>query len=62
MLVRQAAVTDKDTNVCLLIHQQVLFATFIVSQDSRPSQCRLDIADIRHEAANHSLNKSMLPL
>ena len=46
MLVRQAAVTDKDTNVCLLIHQQVLFATFIVSQDSRPSQCS---ADYRHQ-------------
>ena len=56
MLVRQAAITDEYTMyyVCLLIHQQVIFATFIVYPDSRPrrtacSQCRLDTANIRHE-------------
>ena len=41
MLVRQAAITDEDTMyyVCLLIHQQVIFATFIVYPDSRPRHC-----------------------
>ena len=65
MLVRQAAVTDKDTMYVYLSTNKFYLQPSLFTQIPDPVsavKCRLQASDMIHEAANHRLNSSTLPL